>query len=92
MIKPLKIKIGHVMCLTPLCNTKVPVRRNEATGALSFPCIECGAPSYAKNDGSAHFANTMSRLIPLPPLATSQHVPPAAAPAPAGTPKGTVFG
>jgi hypothetical protein len=65
MKKPVKTKTGHVMCLTPGCNTRVPVRKNEATGALSFPCIECGAPSYAKNDGSEHYRNTMARLIPL---------------------------
>lgn len=89
MMKPVKVKIGHVMCLTPGCDTKVPVRRNEATGALSFPCIECGAPSYAKNDGSDHYANTMARLIPL---ATSQHVPNPPPPAPAKTQRDPLFG
>lgn len=88
MIKALKVKIGHVMCLTPGCDTKVPVRKNEATGALSFPCIECGAPSYAKNDGSSHYANTMKRLIPL---ATSQDVPKPPVPAPDKTSKPFLF-
>lgn len=89
MKKPLKIKIGHVMCLTPGCNTKVPVRRNEATGALSYPCIECGNPAYAKNDGSEHYQNTMARLIPLD---TCQDVPKPPEPAPASTSKRTLFG
>ncbi|MYM96247.1 hypothetical protein [Duganella vulcania] len=88
MKKPLKIKIGRLMCLTPGCNTKVPVRRNEATGALSFPCIECGNPAYAKNDGSEHYANTMARLIPLE---TSQDVPKTDVPAPAKTSPKSIF-
>ncbi len=63
MTKPVKTKIGHVLC--QCCSTKVPVRKNEATGALSFPCIECGNPAYAKNDGSDFYKRTLARLIPL---------------------------
>lgn len=80
--KAVKTKIGHVMCLTPGCNTRVPVRKNEATGALSYPCIECGNPAYAKNDGSEHYRNTMARLIPLAvPAAPGAPAPAAAGPA-----------
>lgn len=89
MKKPLKIKIGHIMCRTPGCNTKVPVRRNEATGALSFPCIECGSPSFAKNDGSEYYAGVLADVIPLE---TSQDVPAPTAPAPASTSKRGLFG
>ena len=89
MSKAEKVKIGHVMCLTPGCNTKVPVRQNTATGALSFPCIECGAPSYAKKDGSEHYANVMARMIPLD---TSQDVPKDPTNPPAKPPQRTIFG
>lgn len=88
MKKQLKIKIGHIMCRTPECNTKVPVRRNEATGALSFPCIECGSPAYAKNDGSDYYKGVLADLIPLD---TSQDVKKTDVPAPASTSKRNLF-
>ncbi|MFL6675875.1 MAG: hypothetical protein ACJ8LG_21610 [Massilia sp.] len=88
MNKPMKIKIGHVDCLTPGCKTRIPVRKNEATGALSFPCIECGAPNYAKADGSAHYQGVLDRMTPL---ATSQNVPNPAPPV-AARPKDPLFG
>lgn len=88
MKKPLKIKIGHIMCRTPGCNTKVPVRRSEATGALSFPCIECGSPAFAKNDGSEYYAGVLADLIPSD---TSQDVSKTDVPAPASTSKRGVF-
>lgn len=77
------------MCLTPGCNTRIPVRENSETKALSFPCIECGAPSYAKADGSEHYKRTIQRLIPLK---TSQDVPTATPAAPVNTTKPTLFG
>jgi hypothetical protein len=85
MMKPVKIKIGHVMCSTPGCNTKVPVRKNDATGALSFPCIECGAPHFAKNDGSQYYQSVLDRMTPLA-------APAAPAPAVPARPKDPLFG
>lgn len=82
MINPrqVKVKIGHVDCLTPGCNTRIPVRQNPETGALSYPCIECGAPNYAKADGSAHYHSVIKRMTPLAPESTGEpvheHVPP----------------
>lgn len=90
MKKPLKVKIGHVACQN--CQTKVPVRKNDATGALSFPCYECGLPGYAKNDGNDYYRDVLNRMTPLDtpqdvptPASTSQHVPAKPAPAPART-------
>lgn len=89
MNKPVKTKIGHVDCLTPGCKTRIPVRRNDATGALSYPCIECGAPNYAKADGSEHYRSVLARMTPLD---TPQHVPDPS-PAPLAKPaKATIFG
>lgn len=90
--KPVKTKIGHVQCLTPGCDTKIPVRRNDANGSLSFPCIECGAPNYAKNDGSDHYKRTMARLMPLAgavpaPAPATGPAPPAPVPAAPPPPK-----
>jgi hypothetical protein len=89
MNKPVKTKIGHVDCLTPGCKTRIPVRKNDATGALSFPCPECMAPNYAKNDGSDHYKSVLARMTPL---ATSQDVPNPPPPAPQKPAKATAFG
>lgn len=84
--KAMKVKIGHVKCLTPGCDTNIPVRQNVETKALSFPCIECGAPNYAKNDGSAHYHSVIARMTPV---ATPKDVPPEP---PKPTAKATLFG
>ncbi len=95
--KPLKPIIGEVDCLTPGCGHAVPVRQNSETKALSFSCMWCGSPAFAKADGSAHYHATLARMRPAeasqdvpvakPPAApgTSQHVPAPTPPAPAGT-------
>jgi hypothetical protein len=85
MMKPVKVKIGHVMCTTEGCDTRVPVRKNEATGALSFPCIECGAPHFAKNDGSQYYQSVLARMTPLA-------APPPAPPVAARGSKDPLFG
>jgi hypothetical protein len=58
--KPQKLLIGKIKCN---CGEFIPVHENTATKTLSYPCGWCGAPSYAKADGSDHYKTTLARVI-----------------------------
>lgn len=84
-----KEKIGHVDC--EHCKKEVTVRINRATGALSFPCHDCGMPAYAKKDGSDYYRDILASVRKLAgagrpdPVANPTPAPvPAPAPKPAG--------
>jgi hypothetical protein len=58
--KPQKLLIGKIKCT---CGEIIPVHENTATKTLSYPCGWCGAPSYARADGSNHYQTTLARVI-----------------------------
>lgn len=61
-MKSVKVPIGEITCLGPKCNHTVPVFKDSNTGSLSFSCMWCRAPGYAKNDGSQHYNDIMEQV------------------------------